>query len=325
MLHTHIETYTGAMDSYGTVLPHCHMSSGGKRVNAWIRAENIETAKAVGSLSEFLNDKLKEEGRRRQKEASESESSKKISMVRDRLTDLQHLKEDLEKEIAAKDAEKQALSYEILDTEKKLQEEISKVEFRLDREDFLAKAFANGEKCVNQKQFFGNIRNKTSYQFDRMENDKIFILNCNTGRRNSSFGVGTLESAMQDLEDGNGRVPHGGGLIAVKMHEEALVSLHPDLWVRDGEIVYDRDFVESVDYIHCKMCGEEDHASQFPEIRSSGYNPDSEPILMGHYCENCGHRTHLDHDFPDIDEYYPDMQDHQDENRMDDLRMESKL
>ena len=101
MRHTHIETYTGAMDSYGTVLPHCHMSSGGKRVNAWIRAENIETAKAVGSLSEFLNDKLKEEGRRRQKEASESESSKKISMVRDRLTDLQHLKEDLEKEIAA--------------------------------------------------------------------------------------------------------------------------------------------------------------------------------------------------------------------------------
>ena len=128
---------------------------------------------------------------------------------------------------------------------------------------------------------------------------------------------------MQVLEDGNGRVSHGGGLIAVKMHEEALVSLHPDLWVRDGEIVYERDFVESVNYIHCKMCGEDDH-SQFPEIRSSGYNPDFEPILKGHYCENCGHRTHLHHDFPDMDEYYRDMKDYLDELQMDEQRLESK-
>lgn len=296
----------------------------GKRVNVWIRAENIEVAKAVGSPSEFLNDKYEEERRRRQKEAPESESSKKIAMARNRLGDLQHRKEDLENEMAAKTAEKEALSSEIMATEEMLQEEIANADFKLDREDFLAKANENAEKCCNQQQFFGNIRNKTSYQFDRIENGKIFILNCNTGRRNSSFGIETLESAMQDLEDGNGRVPHGGGLIAVKMHEEALVSLHPDLWVHDGEIVYDRDF-EPDDYIHCKMCGEGDHISQFPEIWSSGYHPNSEPILKGHYCENCGHRTHLHHDFLDIDEYYQDMAEGQMENQMDALREESKL
>ena len=88
----------------------------GKRVNVWIRAENIEVAKAVGSPSEFLNDKYEEERRRRQKEAPESESSKKIAMARNRLGDLQHRKEDLENEMAAKTAEKEALSSQIMAT-----------------------------------------------------------------------------------------------------------------------------------------------------------------------------------------------------------------
>ena len=153
-----------------------------------------------------------------------------------------------------------------------------------------------------------------------MEEGELFILNCDTGRRNSSFGEKALEQAIQRLEDGNGRVAYGGGLVGNKMHEEAIVALHPDVWVRDGEIVYDTDVIENIDPIHCKMCGEDDIA-KFAEMRR--YYPDGEQELIGHHCQSCGHRTHLEHDF-NLAEYYADLAEDMMENQMDAYREESR-
>lgn len=294
----------------------------GYRKNVYIRKENAGISKDVGSLSEFLNHQLTLERKRREREAPENQKSREIASLRSFLRELQQEQHRLEDDIANQLQEKERLALRILDGENRLKEVISNLGFKIDRKDFLDKAYECGEECANRKQFFGNVRDGTNYQFDRVEKGELFILNCNTGGRKSSLGEKTLKEAIQRLEEGNGRVAYGGGLIGNTKHEEAIVAMHPDVWVRDGEIVYDADFIETIGYIHCKMCGEDD-AAKFAEMRRRGYYPGDEPELIGHYCQSCGHRTHLEHDF-NLAEYYGDLAQEMMESQMDAYREESR-
>jgi hypothetical protein len=199
-----------------------------------------------------------------------------------------------------------------------LEEALANLEFSIDTEDFITKVYEHAESSCNQGRIFGNVGNNTHYGYGQIDDGKIYITNVKTGRRNSNFGPVTLERAIEKLEFGLGRVKLGGGLISVLMQEEALIALHPDLWVEGEWIAYIPDF-EPDEYIHCVRCGESD----FKEIYRHLHDPDDEPDSISHYCQQCGHLTDLKLDFPDIDEYYESMGEHMMENQMDAQREEN--
>jgi hypothetical protein len=78
---------------------------------------------------------------------------------------------------------------------------------------------------------------KSRYSIYDVQNDKIFITNIRTGRNNSNFSKKTTDLAVERLIAHGGKIPVGQ-FIPVKMHEYTVVSLHPNLYEKDGFICW---------------------------------------------------------------------------------------
>ena len=74
---------------------------------------------------------------------------------------------------------------------------------------------------------------KSKYSIYDVQNDKIYITNMRTGRNNSNFSKKTTNLAIERLIAHGGKIPVGQ-FIPVKMHEYTVVSLHPNLYERNG-------------------------------------------------------------------------------------------
>ena len=108
------------------------------------------------------------------------------------------------------------------------------------------------------------------------------------------------------LQSGFGKVETGGGLLAVPAEEEALIAIHPDLWVQGDWISYipesEFEFEDShASIVYCKRCGKND----FNKIYGPQHDPYDEPDSIS-YCQQCGHLADLDLDFPDAADEYRD-------------------
>ena len=69
-------------------------------------------------------------------------------------------------------------------------------------------------------------------------NERVYLENINTGRTTSNYQEGTFTLGLKRLMDRGGRIKQGE-MIPVKMHEYAVVCLHPRLHLRGGYIVFE--------------------------------------------------------------------------------------
>ena len=264
------------------------------KVTVYIRQENWQTLLELPSgLSEWTNDGLE----KRRHEHPLGEAEKRIVELR------QHL-ENLEAEFTMRSEQASEISNELAKVKVALEEALTDSEFSIDTEDFMTKVYEHAEPSCDQGRIFGNVRNNTHYQYGGIDEGKIYITNVKTGRRNFNFGPETIHRAIERLKLGLGKVKLGGGLIRVPMHEEALIALHPDLWVQGEWIAYIPDFEFEDTHaaiIHCKRCGVND----FNKIYGPQHDPNEEPDSID-YCKQCGHLADLALDFPDAGEDYAD-------------------
>jgi len=96
-------------------------------------------------------------------------------------------------------------------------------------------------KCV-----YRSYTGKSRYRIHAAGDDKIHIHNLRTDRTTSNFSQKTVDLALDRLIAGGGKVPIGQ-FIPVKMHEYAVVALHPRLITKEGYVHYLEEEMVPVD------------------------------------------------------------------------------
>lgn len=257
-----------------------------------IRNENLEIWESLPSPSEFVNTHLTNLGNSR----PQGDEELRISKMRAKLEQANAEVEMFHQRITEKEKERQEIEEEI-------ESALAASNFKIDRNEFISTTFSEAEIACRLGREFGNVRTNTHFRFHSVEDGKIYITNLMTNRR-PGFKQGVVSNAVERLELGQGKVKLGGGLIPVKWQEEALIALHPHLWVVGEWITYIPDFEFEDTHaaiVHCKRCGKND----FNKIYGPQHDPYEEPDYVD-FCTECGFLTRLGHDFPDAGEDYAD-------------------
>lgn len=252
-----------------------------------IRNENLDIWESLSSPSEFVNTHLTNLRNSR----PQGEEELRIAKLRAKRAQLDDEVENLKQSIAQMEIERQEIEEEI-------DSALTASNFKIDRDEFISTTFSEAEIACRLGREFGNVRTNTHFGFHSVEDGKIYVTNLTTNRR-PGFKQGVVSNAVERLELGQGKVKLGGGLIPVKWQEEALIALHPDIWVVGEWITYIPDFEfedTHASIVHCKRCGKND----FNKIYGPQNDPHEEPDSID-FCTECGFKTRLDHDFPNAD------------------------
>jgi len=255
-----------------------------------IRKENEEIWGSLDSPSESVNNMLTDLRNSR----PQGEQELKISKLRAKLAQINAEAGNYNQRITEIEKER-------LKIEDDLANALAASNFEINQKEFIATIFSEAEIACHLRREFGSVRTNTHWRFHSVNEGKIFITNLNTKRR-PGFKQGVIAGAIEKLEIGQGKVKIGD-LISVKWQEDALIALHPHLWVVGEWITYDPDFeFESTDaaIVHCKRCGKND----FNKI----YDPQIDPVDFtgADFCTQCGFKTRLAHDFPNAEGDYRD-------------------
>jgi len=272
-----------------------------------IRNENVEIWESLDSPSESVNNMLTDIRNSR----PTGDKERKIVRLREKLTQARVGIENYNQRIIEIENECEII-------ERDLQNALDASNYKINQNDFINVIFSEAERACYLRRELGSIRTNTHWRFHSVTDGKIFVTNLNTKRR-PGFKKGVIAGAIEKLIFGQGKVKIGE-LVSVKWQEDCLIALHPNLRVEGDWITYDLDFqpYEEIDY--CMRCGESD----FKTIYGLQHDPDYDPDEIGHYCQQCGHRTNLDLDFPDRNEYYESKIDDMIENRIDAYREENR-
>jgi len=106
----------------------------------------------------------------------------------------------------------------------------------------LDKDWLDLERCARRALESGEVwqshAGRADYRVHKAGMGRIYLENIKTGRTTSNFQKGTFVLGMQRLLDAGGRIKRLN-MIPVKMHEYAVVHLHPKLSIQDDYIVYE--------------------------------------------------------------------------------------
>ena len=78
---------------------------------------------------------------------------------------------------------------------------------------------------------------RAEYRVHKIKDEQIYLENVGTGRTTSNFQKGTFVLGLQRLIENGGRI-NMLEMIPVKMHEYAVVFLHPNIQIEGKGIVY---------------------------------------------------------------------------------------
>lgn len=193
----------------------------GKKVNVYLDDEMLKVWNSVpsGQRSSMIKKTLRLYSAENISPKQEiiMQLKEKLHNTKSKIALLQHEKEMIEKEL--------------------LQLGQNKIKTNIDKKSFfdliLKRAKILHEKNANYRSFTG----KSYYRIYDTTNNKIYIENFRTGRKNSNFSKQTTDLAIDRLMSAGGRLPIGE-FIPVKMHEYTVVHLHPNLSAQNGFIIW---------------------------------------------------------------------------------------
>ncbi len=148
----------------------------------------------------------------------------------------------IDNEITALQQERKMISEEL----NRVQDDMKLVE--IDKEDVFSTIEERAGTLLRAEANYRSFTGKSYYRIHNIIDGKIYIRNNRTGRTNSNFTKKTVDLAIDRLVAAGGQLPIGQ-FVPVKMHEYAVVHLHPQLVAKNGLICWvelDMELVSSV-------------------------------------------------------------------------------
>ena len=202
----------------------------GKKVNIWLDDTTLKLWEKIpsGKRSSVI------------KEAIRNNSSREIidpktEMINMKLAQLQ----DIDAQLEDMEKKRDMLRYEL----KKLTSGENMIE--ISKQKFWDSVIHRASTYQKEQSVYHSYSGKSAYSISIIEDDKIYINNLRTGRKNSNFSRRTTDIAIDRLMIHGGKIPVGQ-FIPVKMHEYTVVALHPNLIEKDGFVCWIREEVELV-------------------------------------------------------------------------------
>ena len=94
-------------------------------------------------------------------------------------------------------------------------------------------------KAEDNEEIWKSYAGRAEYRVHTVSADeRVYVENINTGRITSNYQKGTFTLGLKRLMDRGGQIKQGE-MIPVKMHEYAVVNLHPRLHLRGGFVVFE--------------------------------------------------------------------------------------
>lgn len=216
----------------------------GKKVNIYLDDATLAmwTKIPAGERSGIIREAIQEHVKRGPSDPNE-----------EAIRQLRHRRHRLSQEMRLRDAE-----LRMVDTE--LDRLQGRAEVQVDKDVFWAELMTQAEAFEEVGMTYSSFTDKSRYQIHSTEENRIRILNQRTKKTTSHFSQVTVDEALDRLIAAGGHLPVGQ-FIPVKMHEYAVVALHPRLFVRLGIIQWRQEEMVPVQE---EMIPEQDDGSGGP-------------------------------------------------------------